>query len=72
MSEPRGLGVSPETIRRWQDRGLIVPSETPAPIRRSLETGQPSGRKRVNLFPPVIEQSPPATMVESAQKPSGD
>lgn len=29
-SEPPGLGVGPDTIRRWQDRGLIGPRNSPA------------------------------------------
>jgi hypothetical protein len=55
-TDPRGLGVSRDTIRRWQDLGLIVPS--PAAVsaeRANVEVDQGHGRSQLGGFPPVVE-----------------
>ncbi len=73
MSELRGLGVDLDTIRRWQDRGLIGPSEPPAQAIRPKPRGQPTlGERHFGPFPPLVEQRLPATAVEAAEEPSVD
>jgi hypothetical protein len=56
--EPRGLGVSGETIRRWQDLRLIVSPDAPVKAERAdVDVGvdQGRGRSQVGGFPPVVE-----------------
>lgn len=72
MSEQRGLGVGPDRIRRWQDRGLIVSSETPVQtVLPNLDAGQPANAL-LDLFPPLVERWLPATTVEPVEDPSVD
>jgi hypothetical protein len=70
MSEPRGLGVGPDTIRRWQDRGLIALLDTPVrTVLPNLDAGQPAGALHVRLFPPLVERWLPAITVEPVEDP---
>lgn len=72
-SEPRGLGVGPDTIRRWQDCGLIEPRNSPTQaVRPNVVTGKTSGRKDLGAFPPIVEVWLRATKVEPAEEPSVD
>jgi hypothetical protein len=72
-SEPRGLGVDLDTIRRWQDRGLIGPRNSPArAVRPNVVTSKTSGRQELGAFPPIVEVWLPATKVEPAVEPSVD
>ena len=62
-----GLGVSRDTIRRWQDLGLIASRETPAIADRAkvaVECG--GGTSRFGGFPAVVEEWLPALTVEPA------
>jgi hypothetical protein len=71
--EPRGLGVGPDKIRRWQDRGLIGPRNSPAQaVRANVVTRKTSGRQKLGAFPPIVEVWLHATKVEPAEEPSVD
>jgi hypothetical protein len=64
-SEPRGLGVSPDTIRRWQDLGLIASPETAAEgdrLNDSVEQGRGTSQ-----IPPIVEDWLPALNIEPAE-----
>ena len=72
-SEPRGLGVGPDTIRHWQDRGLIGPSNSPAQaVRPNVVTSKTSDRQDLEAFPPIVEVWLHATKLEPAEEPSVD
>jgi hypothetical protein len=73
MNEPRGLGVSPDTIRRWQDRGLIaLRNQRVQPVRPNGVTSKSSGKRELGGFPPVVEVWLPATRVGPAEDRSVD
>ena len=73
MSEPRGLGVGPDTIRRWQDRGLIAPrSQRVQAVRPNGVTSDSSGKHDLGGFPPMVEVWLPAIKVGAAEDPSVD
>jgi hypothetical protein len=72
-SGPPGLGVGPDTIRRWQDRGLIGQRDSPAQaVRPNVVTSQTTGRQDLGAFPPIVEVWLRATKVEPAEEPSVD
>ena len=64
-SEPRGLGVGPDTIRRWQDRGLIGPRNSPAKAVR-WQAGRRANLApdRLPAFPPIVEHWLPACRID--------
>ncbi len=71
--ELRGLGVGPDTIRHWQDRGLIGPRNSSAQaVRPNVVTSKTSGRQDLGAFPPIVEVWLRATKVEPAEEPSVD
>lgn len=73
MNEPRGLGVSPYTIRRWQDRGLIAPrNQRVQAVRPNGVTSKSSGQRELGWLPPVVEVWLPAIKVGPAEDPSVD
>ena len=62
-----------DTIRRWQDRGLIGPRNSPAQaVRHNVVTSGTSGKRDLGAFPPILEVWLPATEVEPAEEPSVD
>jgi hypothetical protein len=72
-SEPPGLGVGPDTIRRWQDRGLIGQRDSPAQaFRPNVVISQTKGRQDLWAFPPFVEVWLRSTKVEPAEEPSVD
>jgi hypothetical protein len=54
-SDPRGLGVGPDTIRRWQDRGLIRGRVGRLPRRPNRDVDHSSGETPSVAFPPINE-----------------
>jgi hypothetical protein len=73
ISEPPGLGVGADTIRRWQDRGLIASSATRAQTdQTSFVAVQASGRNHLDPFPPIVERWLPVFTVEPAEEASVD
>jgi hypothetical protein len=67
--EPRGLGVGPDTIRRWQDRGLIRgPVDRPLG-RPNLDGDHSSGETPSVEFPPINEDWLPATEARRVDEP---
>jgi hypothetical protein len=72
-SEPPGLGVGPDKIRRWQGRGLIGQPDSPAQaFRPNVVTSQTTGRQDLGAFPPIVEVWLPSTKVEPAEERSVD
>ena len=67
--EPRGLGVSQDKIRHWQDLGLIVSRLRLVKAERSSALVQrASGTSQFGAFPRLVEHSLPALTVEPAER----
>lgn len=65
----RGLGVHENTLRRWEERGLIRAVHLPSGVRRfraedveALQTQMFSG------FPPIVEEELPTVPVENVDR----
>jgi hypothetical protein len=65
--------VGPDTIRRWQDRGLIAPRNQRVQAGRTNGvTSKSSGKHDLGGFPPMVEVWLPATRIGPAEDPSVD
>lgn len=70
--EPHGLGVGPDTIRRWQDRGLIRGRVGRLARRPNRCADRSSGDTPSVAFLPITENWLPATEVRRIEEPSLD
>lgn len=56
----RGLGVHENTLRRWEERGLIRAVRLPSGVRRfRLEDIESLRAEMFSGFPPVVEEELP-------------
>jgi excisionase family DNA binding protein len=65
----RGLGVHENTLRRWEERGLIRAVHLPSGVRRFRpEDIEALKAQMFSGFPPIVEEELPTVSVENVDR----
>jgi excisionase family DNA binding protein len=65
----RGLGVHENTLRRWEERGLIRAVHLPSGVRRfRTEDIEAIKAQMFSGFPPIVEEELPTVSVENVDR----
>lgn len=65
----RGLGVHENTLRRWEERGLIRAVHLPSGVRRfRAEDVEALRAQMFSGFPPIVEEELPTVSVENLDR----
>lgn len=65
----RGLGVHENTLRRWEERGLIRAVHLPSGVRRFRPEDVAALRSQMfSGFPPLVEEELPTVSVENVDQ----
>lgn len=65
----RGLGVHENTLRRWEERGLIRAVHLPSGVRRFRPEDVEALRAQMfSGFPPIVEEELPTVSVDNVDR----
>jgi transposase len=65
----RGLGVHENTLRRWEERGLVRAVHLPSGVRRfRAEDIEALKAQMFSGFPPIVEEELPTVSVENVDR----
>jgi excisionase family DNA binding protein len=65
----RGLGVHENTLRRWEERGLIRAVHLPSGVRRFRPEDVAALKAQMfSGFPPIVEEEAPTVSVENVDR----